>query len=51
MTDAPTTANAGTTALPTPVVTVRRATPADADDVSAMVVRPPAASAGPAADS
>ena len=51
MTDAPTTAHPGITGLLTPVVTVRRATPADADDVSAMVVRPPAASAGPAADS
>ncbi len=37
MTDAPTTAHTGTTAPPTPAVTVRRATPADADDVTAMV--------------
>jgi hypothetical protein len=51
MTDAPTTAHPGTSALPTPAVTVRRGTPADADDVSAMVVRPPAAYAGPVADS
>ncbi len=32
MTDAPTTGHPGTTALPTPAVTVRRATPADADE-------------------
>jgi len=41
MTDAPTPAHPGTTdstaAPTTPVVTIRRATPADADDVAAMV--------------
>jgi ribosomal protein S18 acetylase RimI-like enzyme len=37
MTGAPITAHSGTTAVPTPAVTVRRATPADADDVTAMV--------------
>ena len=41
MTDAPTTAQPGTTdsttAPPTPAITVRRATPADADEVTAMV--------------